>query len=261
MTTKPKILIINDDGIMAPGLKHLWQALVDAADVTIVAPQVEQSGVGLSITLREPIHIQKVEWIDKKTPAWSVKGTPADCVRMALGTILNGRPDLIVSGINRGSNSGRNIYYSGTVGGIIDGALRNVPGIAFSSVDFHHPLYETAAGIALDLVNHLLEHPLPPGTFLNVNVPSVTNLRGIQMATQGMGFWGEDLEGRVHPEGHPYYWMGGRWHEHEEHPTSDVSLLKEGFATAVPIHVHNMTHFDSYHNRKEQFDTLFSKPI
>ena len=126
MSKNFRILIINDDGIHAPGLIHLWKALVDLADVTIIAPAIEQSGVGLGITLRSPLHIESVAW-NKGTPAWKISGTPADCVKMALSVILKTPPDLIVSGINRGSNSGRNVLYSGTVGGVIEGVLRNIP--------------------------------------------------------------------------------------------------------------------------------------
>lgn len=117
MANKPRILLTNDDGISAPGLKHLWQALSDIADLSIIAPATEKSGVGLSITIREPLQIQSVDW-EKGTPAWKVNGTPADCVRLGLSVILKDRPDLIVSGINRGANSGRNVLYSGTIQGL-----------------------------------------------------------------------------------------------------------------------------------------------
>jgi 5'-nucleotidase len=257
MQKKFRILITNDDGIMAPGIRHLWEALDGVAELYIVAPATEQSAVGLAITIRHPIQIQAVEWKDQ-TPAWKVTGTPADCVRLGMSVILDFSPDLIVSGINRGSNSGRNVLYSGTIGGIIEGTLRNIPGIAFSCVDFADPDYSKAVPFIAPLVRHILEHPLPPGTLLNVNFPDVENILGVRLARQGRGFWIEDPDKRVHPEGHDYYWLGGKWHEHEEDEESDVHLLSKGFAAAVPIHISELTDLAHFHDRKEQFNEIFS---
>ena len=257
MTDKYKILITNDDGIEAPGLRYLWEALVDVADVYIIAPSSEKSGVGLAITIREPIQIQPVNW-DRGTKAWKINGTPADCVRMGMSVILNAKPDLIVSGINRGANSGRNVLYSGTIGGVIEGALRNVPGIAFSCVDFVNPDYKKAQHLIYPLVKHLIENPLPLGTVLNVNFPDVQEIKGLKLARQGKGYWIEDPTHRVHPEGHSYFWQGGKWDEHNEHEESDVHLLQQGFATAVPIHISELTDIKYFHTYKEQFNHLFS---
>ena len=257
MSIKPKILITNDDGIEAEGLKYLWETLVDAAEVYIIAPMSEKSGAGLSITLQNPILIQTVPW-EKGTKAWKINGTPADCVRMAMSVILDSPPDLIVSGINRGSNSGRNVLYSGTIGGVIEGALRNVPGIAFSCVDFAAPDYKKVQPLIYPLVKHLLEHPLSQGTVLNVNFPDKQEIRGVKLARQGRGYWIEDPEHRVHPEGHSYFWHGGKWDEHDEHEESDVHLLKQGYAAAVPIHVNELTDLKLYHERRSHFDELFS---
>lgn len=257
MKKKPKILVTNDDGIMAPGLKYLWEALVDVAELHIVAPMIEQSGVGAAITIRDPIQILPVSW-DKQTPAWKVTGTPADCVRLGMSVILDSPPDLIVSGINRGSNSGRNVLYSGTVGGVIEGVLRNIPGIAFSCVDFMNPDYKKTVHLIAPLVMHMIEHPLPKGTLLNVNFPETEEILGMKMARQGKGFWIENPDKRVHPEGHPYYWLGGKWHEHDELEDSDVHLLKTGYAAAVPIHVSELTDLDHFHDRKDNFDKIFS---
>ncbi len=141
MQKKPTLLVTNDDGIMAPGLKYLWEAISSIADVYIVAPSIEQSGVGLAITIRNPIQILPTPW-ENGARAWTVTGTPADCVRLGMSVLMESPPDLIVSGINRGANSGRNVLYSGTVGGVIEGVLRNIPGIAFSCVDFDNPDYK-----------------------------------------------------------------------------------------------------------------------
>jgi 5'-nucleotidase len=257
MSKKPKILIVNDDGIYAPGLKQLWNSLVDKSDLAIVAPAFEKSGAGLSLTLRKPLVIEPVSW-EKETPAWKVAGTPADCVRLAI-SILNYKPDLIVSGINRGSNSGRNVLYSGTVGGIIEGALRSIPGIAFSCEEFEKPDYEATAEYIYPFVQHILEHPLPNGTFLNVTFPTSKTIEGVKMARQGMGYWRESPQQRLHPEGHYYYWMGGTWHHHEEHEESDVALLKKGYVTAVPIHINEMTDQKVFESRKNHLENLFVK--
>lgn len=257
MTHKPRILLTNDDGIAAPGLKSLWEALVDIADLAIIAPATEKSAVGLGITLREPLQIHAVEW-EKGTPAWKISGTPADCVRLGLSVVLKEKPDLIVSGINRGSNSGRNVLYSGTIGGVIEGILRKVPGIALSCVDFDNPDYSLPKPHIRALVEYILAHPLRAGTLLNVNFPSTPKIEGIKMARQGKGYWIEEPLERQHPEGHVYYWLGGKWNEHEEHEESDVFLLEKGYAAAVPIHVDELTDLDLLKARKEHFDDAFS---
>lgn len=255
MQKKPHVLITNDDGIDAIGIKHLWQALAKDFNISIVAPSSEKSGSGLGITLRDPIHIQQVPW-EQNTAAWKVSGTPADCVRMGLRVLLNTPPDLIVSGINRGSNAGRNVLYSGTVGGAIEGALRNIPGIAFSCHDYDKPDYATAEKYVLPIVRYLLAHPLPGGTLLNVNVPTCPKLLGVKLARQGRGYWIENPEGRLHPEGRPYYWLGGKWQHHSEEEHSDVALLDQGYITCVPLHVHELTDrnvLDSHRDRFEKF--------
>jgi len=260
MHNKIKILITNDDGIEADGLKYLWEALVDFAELYIIAPMTEKSGVGLAITIRDPIHIQPVQW-EKGTKAWKINGTPADCVRMGMSVILNSPPDLIVSGINRGANSGRNVLYSGTIGGVIEGALRKVPGIAFSCVDFVKPDYKKVQHLIYPLVRHMIENPFPSGTVLNVNFPDVQDIRGLKLARQGKGYWIEDPNHRLHPEGHSYFWLGGKWDEHDEHEESDVFLLKQGFATAVPIHISELTDFKLFHERKSHFDHSFEQHL
>lgn len=255
---KPKILITNDDGIHAQGIWHLWHALVDVADVTIIAPSSEKSGVGLGLTLHKPITINPVKW-ERGTPAWKVSGTPADCVRFGTRIILEEKPDLIVSGINRGSNSGRNVLYSGTIGGVIEGALRKTPGIAFSSTEFETPRYEMIESYIAPMVKHILEHPLSPGTILNVNFPTKFPLfKGVKLARQGKGLWIENPDHRIHPDGEPYYWHGGTWFHHDEHEDSDVALLEQGFVTAVPIHIDELTDHSFLANRKEHFEKHLS---
>ncbi len=252
MRNKPRVLLTNDDGIGAPGLRHLWNSLKDFCELFIVAPSIEKSGAGLSVTLREPLHITPVVW-EGGTPAWHVSGTPADCVRMAMSVLLDQCPDLVVSGINKGSNAGRNLLYSGTVGGVIEAAMRNIPGIAFSCQEFDEPLYANYEPYVFPLVQYLLENPLPNGSLLNVSFPEAKDVLGVKMARQGKGYHKESPRKGIHPEGRSYYWMGGAWDSHQEDIESDVYLLEQGYVTAVPIHVHELTDQHAFYARKDSF--------
>ena len=256
---RPLILITNDDGIHAPGIKHLWSALKNYADLAIIAPAAEQSSVGLSITLRNPLHLEKIHW-PESICAWSVSGTPADCVKMALRVILSKKPDLVVSGINRGTNSGRAVLYSGTVGGTIEAVMQDIPGIAFSCFDYEDPDYKSAEGLIPKIVDYILKHPLPSGTLLNVNFPSQSHnpVKGIKMTRQGKGYWGEDPDQRSHPsEGHHYYWLGAKYKEYEEEMDGDVHLLTQGYVTAVPVHVGELTDHKHLQERRNHFEQIF----
>ncbi len=255
--TRPFFLITNDDGIHAPGLRHLWQAVERHADTAIVAPLIEKSGAGLSITWGKPLMLNSVHWDGAE--AWSLNGTPADCVKMALATILKKRPQLIISGINRGSNSGRTALYSGTVGGVIEGAMKGIPGIAFSYSDYDSvPPLELSKKYIFPLIQHFISHPLPPGTILNVNFPYTSKeIKGVRLAVQGKGHWIEQPDKRIHPDGLPYYWLGGVWHTCEEDPESDVALLEQGYITAVPLQVGELTHHEAFSTHKEAFQKKF----
>lgn len=258
--TKPTILITNDDGIYAPGLRSLWKGLKNFYNVVIVAPAYEQSGVGLSVTLRSPLHIDPVEW-EEETPAWKITGTPADCVRLATRVLLKNQPDLIVSGMNKGSNSGRTVLYSGTVGGVIDATMRGIPGIAFSCEDWANPQYHYFEDQVLPITQYLLDNPLPYGTFLNVSFPSnfKDSHKGCRLAKQGLGYFKENPLKGNHPEGRDYYWMGCDWHECDEHEESDVRLLQEGYITVVPIQVSQLTDHDAFLQRKTAFQEHFQR--
>jgi len=259
--TRPFLLITNDDGIHASGIKHLWESVHEQADVAIVAPLTEKSGCGLSITWGKPLKIQQVHW-EKGTPAWSLNGTPADCVKMAMAVLLDRPPDLIVSGINRGSNAGRTVLYSGTIGGVIEGALKGIPGIAFSFTDFEDPPLSSTKPYIYPLIQHFLSHPLPMGTLLNVNFPTnfPNEAKGLRFARQGKGHWVEQPDRRIHPEGLPYYWLGGRWRSFEEDADSDVALMEQGYITAVPIHVAQLTDEAFFSKHKDAIANTFSPP-
>lgn len=248
---KPNLLITNDDGIHAPGIKHLWKAVQPHADVTIIAPYNEKSGAGLSITWTKPLHIRPAKW-EGETPAFSVNGTPADCVKMALSVVLEKKPDMIISGVNRGSNAGRTVLYSGTVGGVIEGILKGIPGIAFSFSDMEEPPLSVTEKYIFPIIRNFLKNPLPPGTLLNVNFPYNCHERilGVRMAKQGKGYWKEAPDRRVHPEGNPYYWLGGAWGGASEEPESDVALLEQGYIAIAPIHVGELTCYSTFEKFK-----------
>lgn len=255
-----RILVTNDDGVHAPGIKHLWNALKPHADLTVVAPSFEQSSVALSITIRNPLQIENVEWAHTDTDCiWSVSGTPADCVKLALHAILKCRPDLVVSGINRGTNSGRNVLYSGTIAAAIESVFQGIPAIAFSCPDYEDPDYLNAARHIPLIVKHVIDHPLPSGTLLNVNFPEkgLGAIKGFKMTRQGKQYWGENPNKRIHPsEGHSYYWLGSKIKVGEEDEDSDISWLKRGYVTAVPVHVGNLTDYSHLETTREHFDKL-----
>jgi 5'/3'-nucleotidase len=261
MTRKLRILITNDDGIHAPGIKHLWQAIHEEADVTIIAPAAEQSAVGLSITVRNPLQIHRVDW-PKEANAWCVTGTPADCVKMALSVVMESPPDLIVSGINRGSNAGRNLLYSGTVGGVIEGILQGIPGIAFSHRAYQAPNFHTVEQYIPKVIDYITNHPLPKGTLLNVTFPEDTDngVKGFKMTRQGKELWGEAPDERYHPaEGHTYYWMGAKLQHFEEDEDSDITWLKRGYMTAVPVHVDELTDSQHLDEKRHHFEGHLNK--
>lgn len=257
------ILMTNDDGIGASGIRHLWSALKHKAHLTIVAPSAEQSAVGLSITLRHPLHINACTWFDH-TPAWSINGTPSDCVKLGLGVIMEAKPDLVVSGINRGNNSGRNMLYSGTVAAAIEAVIHDIPGIAFSCYDYHETDYALVESYIPKIIDYILQHPMPKGTLLNVNFPSKSHkkIHGIKFTRQGQGYWMENPDKRSHPtEYHSYYWLGAKLYECEEEADSDVYWLQRGYATAVPIHVGELTHHLYLASQKSHFDAWFENQI
>lgn len=256
MISRPRILITNDDGIHAPGIKHLWHALQDIADLTIIAPAAEQSAVSLSITTRHPLRIEQVQWAEE-VKVWSITGTPADCIKMGVSVILKEKPNLIVSGVNRGTNAGRNVLYSGTVAGVIEGVMHGIPGIAFSCHDYVTPNYAVTEKYIVALVRYILDQPLPEGSFLNVNFPAkITNrINGIKITKQGKEFWAENPDERIHPaEGHSYYWLGAKLLKFPEEDDCDITWLSKGYIAAVPIKIAELTDDHQLERRRDSFE-------
>lgn len=259
--TRPRIILTNDDGIHAPGIERLWKVLQEAdfADLFVIAPSTERSGTGVSITWDRPILVQEIPW-SKNTPAWSVDGTPADCIKMAARIILKEQPNFIISGINAGSNAGRNVLHSGTIGAVIEGIFRGIPGMALSCEDGDNPNYHVAEQYIVPLTRYLLDNPLPAGSFLNVNFPHAAKekVKGFRFTRQGKGRWAEDPQLHIETDHGPSYWLGGKPEELTEEEDCDITLLKEGYLTAVPIHVHELTDRKELRSRQAEFENYFS---
>ena len=255
MTSQPLILITNDDGIEAPGIHHLWKALHGKYRLAIVAPSDQRSVSGLSLSAHSKLYLNKVEW-HGETAAWSLTGTPADCVKMALN-MLGEVPALIVSGINQGSNAGRNVLYSGTVGGVIEGTLRGIPGIAFSCRDYDKPHYDIAEQFIPSIVSYVFQYPLPVGTLLNVNFPDGPEPmpKGFKLTRQGLDYWFPHAH--EHSAGE-YLYSVLEEQQFEEHPESDISWLGQGYVTAVPIHVNELTDHTHLEVSRSHFEAMFN---
>jgi 5'-nucleotidase len=262
MNKKPKILITNDDGILAKGIKTLYESLCDIADVTIVAPMTDKSGKALSLTLRKPLHVDSFPW-PNNVPAWSVSGTTTDSVKMALAALMTEPPDLVISGINRGSNAGKNVLYSGTLAGAIEASFHDIPGIAFSCESFEDPNYDLAKEYIPGIVSHFIQNPAPSNCVLNVTFPkNVTDEpTGIKIAKQGKGYWIEDISKRTHPLGDDYYWLSGKMADFEEEEDSDIALLKEGYITIVPLQVSDLTHYPQFSKLSKECNQEFKKKM
>jgi 5'-nucleotidase len=234
-----RILLTNDDGVYAPGLLALRRELQRLGEVTVVAPAGEQSAVGHSITLLTPLIVQEVVDDDQRPMGWAVEGRPADCVKLALLELLGQPPDLIVSGLNAGSNAGINVLYSGTVAAAIEGAFFKRPSIAVS-LEYHKakPLdFRRAAEIAADVIARIVEHAPEGGTLFNINVPSPEKwpVKGVRVVPQNVAPYTESYDRRVDPRGRIYFWSGAEFGCPDPHPDTDVMALAEGYVTVTPL--------------------------
>ena len=236
------ILLTNDDGIYAPGLNALYQALSGEHQVTVVAPESEQSAVGHAITLTDPIKVKEA----RKNGAFfglAVTGTPADCVRLGVSELVRPKPEAVISGINLGANVGVNILYSGTVSAATEAAIIGLPALAVSLDTFIDPDFTYAANLAARLVNHLKGLNLVPGVCLNVNVPAgpAEKIKGPVWACQCPAVAGEEFDRRLDPRGNIYYWRGRESPPIDPPADSDLALLAQGYATLTPIS-YDLTH-------------------
>jgi 5'-nucleotidase len=231
-----KILLTNDDGIHAPGLFALHQALKTDFNVEIVAPETEMSAVGHAITLSSPLKVQKV-YKNGTLYGHAVTGTPADCVKIAINELLEGRPDIILSGINPGANVGVNILYSGTVSAATEGAFLGVPSAAISLDTRKNPDFGFAAEFSKEIIRFITERGLRKGTALNVNVPALPRemIEGVRITRQGIARFEERFERRIDPRGNVYYWLTGETPVENGNPDADSIALKEKRITITPI--------------------------
>ncbi len=232
------ILLSNDDGIDAPGLHALAAALKGRAELFIVAPEREQSAVGHAITIHNPLKVSERYYNDTRF-GYAVSGTPADCVKLALSSLLPWKPDLLVSGVNQGANLGTDIIYSGTVSAATEGTLLGVPSVAISVDSYKRTAhFATAAQVALELIDFLPEFDMPPGTLLNVNVPDSEkkDIRGWRLTFQGRTRYVEKYVERIDPRGNMYYWIDGDLVEQEEEAHADYRAVKNGYVSITPIH-------------------------
>jgi 5'-nucleotidase len=233
---KLKILVSNDDGIDAPGLYVLVQEMKKIGDVTVVAPDKQQSAVGHAITMNYPLRMKEFKK-NGKFFGYSVQGTPADCIKLAVRTILKCAPDLVVSGVNHGSNTAISIIYSGTVSAATEGTILGIPSFAISvttygPVDFRYPS-QFARKLAL-LIN---KHGLPPGTLLNVNVPPLKakEIKGVRVTRQGKAIWNDTFDLRRDPNNREYYWLTGGLENVDKDITYDEAAVRNNYISITPI--------------------------
>ncbi|GIV24554.1 MAG: 5'-nucleotidase SurE [Bacteroidia bacterium] len=231
-----RILVCNDDGITAPGLKALVEVAQEFGEVVVVAPDRPQSGMGHAISIGVPLRLYPSREFGS-LPAWACSGTPADCVKLATG-VLGEKPDLLLSGINHGANFSISVFYSGTLSAAIEGAFEGIPSIGFSLLDYSMEADFTAArALVREVLLLYLSHPFPPHVPLNVNIPNLplSEIRGIRLTRQAKGRFVEQFEKRMDPYGQPYYWLVGRFESQDTEPDTDVWALEKGFVSVCPL--------------------------
>jgi 5'-nucleotidase len=234
------ILLSNDDGVYSEGIKALAEKLQKIARVVVVAPDREQSASSHSITLHRPLRIVQV-----KKNFYGVSGTPTDCITLGVNEVLKKRPDLIISGINRGANLGDDVHYSGTVSAAMEGAIMGVPSMAVSLVTREdHPKFNVAANFAAKLVRKVMNVGLPKGVVLNVNIPNVTRgkIRGYQYCILGKRNYSESIVEKIDPRGKKYYWIGGDEVGSDNIPGSDCNAVSAGYISITPLNI-NVTDY------------------
>ncbi len=253
MTDRIKLLISNDDGIFALGVRTLANTLAAAGyDVTVVCPDGERSASGHGLTIHQPIRAEIVDSIfHPSVTAWSCSGTPVDCVKLALSAILEQKPDFVLAGINHGSNLGTDILYSGTVAAAMEGTVEGIPSLALSLAHYTSKEFQTAADFAGTKLAQLTQNPLPEPTLLNINVPPVAEeeIAGVAITRQGMRRYRENFQQRCDPRGRSYYWLAGEVIEEMEQPENlllphsiptDVQAIRDNYISITPLQ-HNLT--------------------
>lgn len=247
---KIHILVSNDDGITSPGIQALGRALKRLGHVTLVAPEREQSTMGHALTLHKPVRIHHIH-SEKGMDQWATSGTPADCVYLGIRHVLKQKPDLIISGINRGVNVGNDIYYSGTVAAAREGAVLDIPAIA-TSLDFHfepgekpQANFADCAEYVVQLARQVLKNGLPPHAMLNVNFPNVpfSKIRGACVARQGFRIYTDKIIEKQDTRGKPYFWLGGMYAGFKAIEGSDCEVLDKNYISITPCRL-DITQFE-----------------
>ncbi|MDA0913195.1 MAG: 5'/3'-nucleotidase SurE [Bacteroidetes bacterium] len=235
---EPLILITNDDGIQAGGIRALAQAMIPFGRVVVVAPDRAQSGMGHAVTINgilkmEPVHFE----VDGVAAAWQTTGTPVDCVKLAIYEILGKKPDLLLSGINHGSNASINVIYSGTMSAAVEGAVEGIPSIGFSLLNHATDAdFSACVPYVKQLSEQVLKRSLPEGICLNVNFPNLkaTEIKGMKVCRQSAGYWEDAFDKRTSPGGSPYFWMTGKFTNPDQGQDTDEWALRNGFVSVVP---------------------------
>jgi 5'-nucleotidase len=234
---RPIILVTNDDGITAPGLRALVEEMQTLGEVVVVAPDSPQSGMGHAITINKPLRLDKVSYHGESL-GYQCSGTPVDCVKIAIDKILHRKPDILVSGINHGSNSSINVIYSGTMSAAMEGAIESIPSIGFSLNNYNlNADFTTAQKYAGIIAINVLKHGLPQGTLLNVNIPNLIEkeIKGIKVCRQAIAKWEEEFDERKDPSNRSYYWLTGKFKNYDHGEDTDEWALANGYVSICPV--------------------------
>ena len=236
-----KILLSNDDGVHAAGLKALYQALTETHDVTVIAPDRNCSGASNALSLTNPLRIEKMD-----SGFYAVNGTPTDCVHLGLNSFLEDDPQLVVSGINHGANLGDDVIYSGTVAAATEGRYMGLPAIAVSLANHQGKHFDSAAKMTTKIINHLMSHPSAADQILNINVPDLplTQIKGIKVTRQGRRHRAESMIKAQDPYGRPVFWYGRAGAEQDSGPGTDFHAIANGYCSVTPLSV-DMTAYES----------------
>lgn len=236
MKKRPLILVTNDDGITAPGLRTLIEVMNEIGDVVVVAPDGPQSGMGHAVTINETLYCNKIKVDDGPQIEYKSSGTPADCVKLAVSEIMKRKPDICVSGINHGSNSSINVIYSGTMSAAVEAGVEGIPAIGFSLLDFSwNANFEPLKAYIRKISLNVLENGLPDGVVLNVNFPKSETFKGIKICRQARANWVEEFDKRKNPQGRVYYWLTGKFTNMDGGEDTDEWALEQNYISVVPV--------------------------
>ncbi len=235
-TKKPLIFVTNDDGISAKGIRSLVEVAEEFGEVVIIAPDKPQSGMGHAITINHPLRLEKT-LLFPKHESYTCTGTPVDCVKLGIYEVMKRKPDLLLSGINHGTNVSTNILYSGTMSAAVEGAMEDIPSVGFSLDDFDSDAdFRGAQYVAKKVIENILNDNFPLGNCLNVNIPKgqVEEIKGISICRQANAFWEDRFDKRFDQFGKPYYWLTGDFGSVDKSEDTDLFALENGFASVVP---------------------------